>query len=416
MVNIVLIRPQRVYKKFNKALKPAPPLGLAILGAVLKQEGYNVSIIDAVVEQLDNEEFISDDIVLNGMDNQEILNRIPHDTDIIGVSCMFTVDWLGTKNLINLIGRERPDLKIIAGGEHITALPEFCLEECPQLQICVLGEGEETILDICLSHLGQKSIEDVKGILYRNSTGLPIKNLRRERIRTLDDLPIPAWDLFPTEIYFERKLNFGVGGKRTLPILSTRGCPYICSFCSSPEMWGTRYFMRSVNNVVDEIEFLVKQYGVQNIDVYDLTAIINGRWIIELSKEILKRNLTITWQLPSGTRSEAISPEVLHYMKLSGCTVVTYAPENGSDRILKLIHKKVNLNNMLKSIADSNRIGIYVKVNIILGLPQETHKDILLTMLFILKTSWYGAYDMGPNPYYPIPGTELFRDLVTQKK
>jgi anaerobic magnesium-protoporphyrin IX monomethyl ester cyclase len=146
------------------------------------------------------------------------------------------------------------------------------------------------------------------------------------------------------------------------------------------------------------------------------TAIINGRWIIELSKEILKRNLIITWQLPSGTRSEAISPEVLHYMKLSGCTVVTYAPENGSDRILKLIHKKVNLNNMLKSIADSNRIGIYVKVNIILGLPQETHKDIWLTMWFILKTSWYGAYDMGPNPYYPIPGTELFRDLVTQKK
>jgi anaerobic magnesium-protoporphyrin IX monomethyl ester cyclase len=270
MVNIVLIRPQRVYKKFNKALKPAPPLGLAILGAVLKQEGYKVSIIDAVVEQLDNEEFISDDIVLNGMDNQEILNRIPHDTDIIGISCMFTVDWLGTKNLINLIGRERPDLKIIAGGEHITALPEFCLEECPQLQICVLGEGEETILDICLSHLGKKSIEDVKGILYRNSDGLLIKNLRRERIRTLDDLPIPAWDLFPTEIYFEKKLNFGVGGKRTLPILSTRGCPYICSFCSSPEMWGTRYFMRSVNNVVDEIEFLVKQYGVQNIDVYDL--------------------------------------------------------------------------------------------------------------------------------------------------
>jgi radical SAM superfamily enzyme YgiQ (UPF0313 family) len=150
--------------------------------------------------------------------------------------------------------------------------------------------------------------------------------------------------------------------------------------------------------------------------MYDLTAIINSRWIIEFSKEVIKRDLNITWQLPSGTRSEAITPEVLHFMRLSGCTVVTYAPESGSSNILKLIQKKVNLDKMLKSIADSNRENIFIKINILIGLPEEKHKDIWQTMLFIVKSSWYGAYDMGANPFYPIPGTKLFEQLLAEKK
>jgi anaerobic magnesium-protoporphyrin IX monomethyl ester cyclase len=414
-LKVVLLRPQRVYKKYNKALKPAPPLGLAILASVLKEQGHEVVIIDSIVEKIDQEEIIYGDIMLNGMSHHEIIDRIPQDADIVGVSCMFTVDWLGTRDLINLIGVARPNSKLIAGGEHVTALPDLCFQQCPSLQICALGEGEETMIDICRYVCDEITIHDVKGILYRGGDNLIYKTSKRERIRTLDNLPIPAWELFPVKSYFENKLNFGVGGKRTLPILTTRGCPYICSFCSSPLMWGTRYFMRSVNNVVDEIEHLVNVYKVENIDFYDLTAIINSRWIIELSKEILRRNLKITWQLPSGTRSEAITPEVLHYMKLSGCTVVTYAPENGSSRILKLIHKKVNLNKMLQSVSESNQVGIYVKLNIILGFPQETHSDILKTIWFIIRSSWNGAYDMGPNPFYPIPGTELFNTLLKEK-
>lgn len=350
------------------------------------------------------------------MSHQEIAELIPPTTHVIGISCMFTVDWLSTCSLVNFLGKMFPSAIIVAGGEHVTALPEFCMQQCPALQVCALGEGEETILEICEAFAGTQPWSEVKGIIYRQPDGSLNKTERRERVRSLDTLPRPAWQLFPTATYFRNKLNFGVGGKRTLPILATRGCPYVCSFCSSPEMWGTRYFMRSVENVVNEIEYLVKNYGVENIDLYDLTAIINARWIIDFSKELLRRQLHITWQLPSGTRSEAITPEVLHYMKISGCTVVTYAPENGSDRILNLIHKKVNLSKMLHSIKHSNQEGIYVKINIILGFPQETHRDVWKTIVFILKASWYGAYDMGPNPFYPIPGTELFNELQKQGK
>lgn len=375
-----------------------------------------MSVIDGVVEGLDQKIRLRGDIMINGLTNQEIINRIPPQTLLIGISCMFTVDWLSARKLIEDIGDKFPNAMLVAGGEHVTALPELCFAECPSLRVCVMGEGEETIVDICHSLSDGVALDNVKGIIYRSQSGELRKTLKRERIRNLDTIPNPEWKYFPVSTYFREKLSFGVGDKKTLPILATRGCPYICSFCSSPDMWGTKYSMRSVDHVVNEIEELVSKYGVENIDLYDLTAIINSRWIVEFSQEILKRGLNITWQLPSGTRSEAITREVVKNMKMAGCKVVSYAPESGSERILDLIHKKVNLAKMLKSISDSNKEGLYVKVNIIIGLPQETHSDIWRTMLFILKASWYGAYDMGPNPFHPIPGTELYTQLIKEGK
>jgi len=410
-MKVVLIRPQIVYKKMNKAHKPAPPLGLALLAAALKKDNKEVTVIDGVVEKLYQTAHINDSIVMSGLSNKEIIERIPHDADVIGFSCMFTVDWLNLKYLINETAEQFKNARIIAGGEHITALPEFCLRECPGIHLCVLGEGEDTIVEICHAIENNAAIDNINGIAYIDEQGEFIKTNKRERIRDLDSIPMPAWELFPVDTYFKEKLSFGVSNQRTLPILATRGCPYTCTFCSSPAMWGTRYSMRSVNNVVDEIEFLVNKYQVRNIDLYDLTAIINAKWIIQFCKEILARNLDITWQLPSGTRSEAITPEVLHHMKLSGCSVVSYAPESGSERMLEMMRKKVRLKSMLSAISNTRKAGIYVKVNIILGFPDERHEDIWKTIVFILKCSWYGAHDMGPNPFYPIPGTVLFDEL-----
>ena len=415
-MKVVLIRPQIIYKKLNKANKPAPPLGLAFLAGALKRDGREVVVIDGVVEKLYQTQNITDSIVMSGLSNKEIIERIPEDADIIGFSCMFTVDWLNLKHLINETAEVFKNATIIAGGEHITALPEFCLRECPCIKLCALGEGEETIIEICNVIEEGKSIGGINGIAYINEAGEFVKTSKRERIRNLDNIAMPAWEYFPVDIYFNEKLFFGVTNERTLPILATRGCPYTCTFCSSPDMWGTRYFVRSAKNVVDEIEFLADTYLVKNVDIYDLTAIVNARWIKEFCNEILDRNLVITWQLPSGTRSEAITPEVLAIMKKSGCTGVSYAPESGSDRMLKMLQKKISLNHMLEAIENTRKAGIIVKLNMILGFPDETHNDIWRTIIFLLKCSWYGAHDMGPNPFYPIPGTALFEELYQENR
>lgn len=415
-MKITLIRPSLVTKIDNKAHIPAPPLGLALIAAVLEKKQHQVHIIDGINQSLEKFTRLQHGVYVWGQTGEEILAQIPADSELIGVSCMFTVDWIFIRTLIQQIKEHFPSVPLVAGGEHITALPDLCMEECSGLDYCVSGEGEDTIQELCEAIQNKSGMEEIAGLTFRKKDGSWIKNKKRERIRDLNTIPFPAWHLFPVDFYFENNLNFGVGNSRTLPMLATRGCPYRCHFCSSPDMWGTRYFLRDVKHVVDEIAYLYNTYQVRNIDLYDLTAIVNGRWIIELCKEIKERKLKITWQLPSGTRSEAITPEVLREMYSSGCTIVSYAPESGSDRILQQVEKKVNLQRMLQSIRQTYQMNIFVKVNIILGFPGETHADVFKTIGFILKCSWYGAHDMGPNPFYPIPGTRLFQALVEEKK
>ena len=415
-MKITLIRPPRLLKLYNKSLFPAAPLGLAFIASALEESGHEVTVIDAIAENSRQTAIFKENIVLNGLSNEEIISRIPVDTELVGLSCMFTQDWLNSRKLINEIGEAFPAASIIAGGEHITALPEFSLSQCPALKACIVGEGEDTVIELCNALMQKTDLASVQGIAYHNSEGTILKTERRKRIRELDDIKTPAWHLFPVEAYFEEGLFMAVGLKRSLPILTTRGCPYTCTFCSSPNMWGTRYFMRDTTKVVDEIEQLIKTYNVDGVELFDLTAVISANWIIEFAKELIKRDLKITWQLPAGTRSEAITEEVVHYMKLSGCTVLSYAPESGSEEILQLIKKKVSIPHMLKAVSYSNKEKLIVKVMFIIGLPHEKHKHIWQTMLFMVKCSWYGAYDMVVSPFYPYPGSALFNSIVAEGK
>ena len=147
-----------------------------------------------------------------------------------------------------------------------------------------------------------------------------------------------------------------------------------------------------------------------------MTAIIKKDWIIEFAKELINRELNITWQIPAGTRSEAIDQEVAKYLYTSGCTNITYAPESGSVSVLKAIKKKVSLPAMLRSIQYSNKEKMNIKINVIIGFPDETHKDIRATIRFLIKASWYGAHDMSPSVFSPYPGSELFDRLLAEGK
>lgn len=360
-MNVVLIRPPRVFEKFNKALKPSPPLGIAILAGVLIENKHTVKLIDGIVEGLEQEHNFKNELYVQGLSAAQIAEKIDEDIDVIGVSCIFTSDWIYTKRLLEFLNKERPNAKIILGGEHATALYDICFKECPYITACVLGEGENTLVELLEAFELSLPLSNISGIVYKNKEDILIKNSRRDRIVDIDEIPRPMWDLLPVQTYFEKKLSFGVSNANTLPILATRGCPFRCTFCSSLQMWSTRYYMREVKNVVDEIEDLVQVYGVNNIDLYDLTAIIKEKWILQFCDEILKRGLDITWQLPSGTRSEAITKDVVLRMKESGCTIVTYAPESGSERILKEIKKKVKLDRMLKSLHESYKV-VFKKV------------------------------------------------------
>ena len=263
----------------------------------------------------------------------------------------------------------------------------------------------------------EKNTKNIPGICFVDKENKFIDNGLSKRIQHIDKLPLPAWHLLKPENYFTNAFTIGISRGRNMPILATRGCPYQCTFCSSPSMWTTRYVMREPNEIIDEIEWLIKKYNANEFEFFDLTAIINKSWILEFCKELQKRNLNITWQLPVGTRSEALDNETLKAIYDSGCHFIVYAPESGSEKSLKIIKKRVKLNRLIESIKAAVKIGHTVKLNFIIGFPHETLFDCLKSIFFGIYCSLrFGVYDVNYAMFSPYPGSELFTKLKKEKK
>jgi radical SAM superfamily enzyme YgiQ (UPF0313 family) len=416
MACITLIRPPTIQAKWGHSTPTCPPLGLAYVAAAVRHAGHAVHIVDAVGEAvfqllpLDEPRLLA-----HGLSADQIVSRIPPDTEIVGVSCMFSHEWPLMRAVINRVRTAFPGLAIVAGGEHVTALPEFSLADCPALDYCVLGEGEETLVDLIAALTSRAPrladvLAGVHGLAFRRE-GRTVRTPARTRIRHVDDLPLPAWDLVPLGNYLSNGLGFGVNRGRSIPMLATRGCPYQCTFCSNPAMWTTRWVARDPVKVLDEIRLYIARHQAENFDFYDLTAIVKRDWILRFANLIVESGLRFTWQLPSGTRSEAIDEEVSRLLYRSGCRNMSYAPESGSPAVLKRIKKKVDLGRMKRSMDAAIRSGINVKANIILGFPDETHREVWESIRFIAGLAIVGVHDISISPFSPYPGSELFDDL-----
>jgi radical SAM superfamily enzyme YgiQ (UPF0313 family) len=352
-------------------------------------------------------------VLVHGLAIDEIAARVDPRVDVIGVSCMFSNEWPVVRELLAALAERAPGVPIVCGGEHPTAAPELSLGQAPALTACVLGEGEETAVELFGALHERRALGAIPAVAYRED-GRCVRTLPRARIRAVEDIARPAWDLVPFETYLSRGLSFGVHRGRTLPVVATRGCPYRCTFCSSPQMWTTRYYARAPEDVVDEIERGVERYGIEAVDFYDLTAIVRRDWILAFCRALRARGLSPTWQLPSGTRSEALDGEVLSEMFRSGCRNVSYAPESGSPATLQRIEKKVRLDRMLASMRTAVGLGLNVKANIIMGFPEETSADLHETLRFIGRMARAGVHDVSVWTFVPYPGCELFEQLLAR--
>lgn len=401
-----------------------PPLGMALIAAVLKEKGHTVQVIDAAVSNAGGQHpFDSSQIraalpannalVTSGLSFEAIAEAIQPDTELIGFSCMFSIDWVSDRALINLIAARHPQAVLIAGGESATGMPEIFLRQCPGLTACILGEGEETITDLLDAMATARELDTVSGIMLRRE-GAYVKTGKRERMRKLDEIPVPAWEEFPVELYPRPLRRADRPNPITLPLIATRGCPFRCTFCTSPDMWGTRYYLRSPESVAHEIAYAQEHFQAGNFDFFDLTAIIKKRWILEFSKILRERNLDILWRFPAGTRSEAIDEEVVMALRSSGCHEIIYAPESGSERVLEMIKKRVNIPNMLQSMRHAKKHDMRIYINMIIGLPGERHSDILRTCWFLMQCARVGVNDVGLAKFRPYPGSVLFDELRAQ--
>lgn len=407
---VCFVRPAVISAAHAWAAPFAPPIGLAYVAAAVRERGHQVQVVDAAAEGLDHV-LVHDGYRYQGLALDEIVKRIDPQTRVIGVSCMFSIEWPWTRQLIQRLRDAFPQAAIVAGGEHLTALPEFCLRDCPGLDYCVLGEGEETMAALvdCLARGDDPRTVDGIGLL--DPSGAYRQTAPRRRIREVNQMPRPAWDLFPVRQYLANRNGHGVYRGRSLPVLGTRGCPYKCTFCSNPTMYGNLWVAREPGDVLDEIADLQRDYGIENVDFYDLTFVLRRRWILEFCAEIERRGMRFTWQLPSGTRSEVIDSEVSAALYRTGCRNLTYAPESGSLRTLERIKKQVDPQKLIASIRQSVAQGIRVKCTAIIGFPDETRRDVWQTIRFIWRLALAGVEDMPIFFFSPYPGSTLFAEL-----
>ena len=417
-VRVALVRPNVVI--FPQSLSfygPVPPIGLAYIAAVLRDAGHEVDVIDSVGEAMDVfEDFESPVGRLRriGLSPDEVVARIHPDTQVLGVTNMFLHEWPLIRDVIEKAKAEYPNLVVMAGGDNATAYWPWMFEQSSALDYCVLGEGEATALEL-VNRVGQGlPMTGLQGIASRTpldeegacDTGLSI------RTRKLDGIPRPAWDLFPIDEYLAYGDFWGVHRGRSMPMLATRGCPYKCSFCSSPQMWTTKYVVRDPDDVADEIAEYVEHFGVENVNFSDLTAITRRKWTLEFADALEARDLGISWQLPTGTRAEALDAEVLQRLWDTGCRNIKYAPESGSVRMLEIYDKRVKLDHILESLKAAEEIGIVTGVNVILGHPKEMWKDVWKSFTFLLRCAKAGCNDACVMIFGPYPGSADWKELV----
>ena len=231
---ICLIRPPAVESFRFTSTSIALPLGLAYVSAALKAARFRVDIVDAVGESPTSRTRYCQGFLI-GLRPEEIVSRIPANADIIGIAVIFTHEWPVVVGLVELIAKRFPRSTIVVGGEHCTSLPEFCLLSS-RADVAVLGEGEETVVELVRALRNREPLDSIPGIAFRRADAVQV-NKRRDRKLAIDEIPAPDWEGFAPETYHRHRFVGGMYSSRmTMPILATRGCPYQCTYCSAPNM------------------------------------------------------------------------------------------------------------------------------------------------------------------------------------
>ncbi len=403
-------------RAFNNEATPC--IAFAYLSAYIARYGYSYTVIDAIADGLGQTWPLPSrpGYQCRGLTYDEIVCRVPADTDVIAVSAMFSGEWPVMRDLIRLLREQHPEALIVAGGEHITALTEFSLRDCRDVDVAVCGEGERTFYELLETYRTGNDFSQVAGVAFLDADEDFVQIGGPQRIREIETIPWPNWPNGYLEKFWRAGKSYGVQTARDMPIMASRGCPYQCTFCSSPSMWTTRYVLRDLDDLIAEIKSYLERYDITALQFYDLTAITKKRWTVEFCNRLIAEGIDIKWSLPSGTRSEALDAETLALLKKTNCNYLVYAPESGSPETLKTIKKQMKLDRLTESVIEAKRQGIVVRTNLIIGFPHETRRHVFETIRYGLYLAWKGADEVSINIFSPYPGTEIFRTLLAQKK
>lgn len=380
-------------KSLKNVLNIMPPLGIAYLAAVLGRHDYEVKLYDCSLD-------------ISHVQLLELLRE--EQPDIIGISST-TPSFESAKRVARGVREYLPGATTIIGGSHVTAIPEQAMAG-GYFDIGVIGEGEETLLEL-VQHIethGLRNLSQVSGIVFMDeSDGHLVSTGRRPFIQDLDTLPFPARHLLPPLANYQPT----PASYKKLPLagmITSRGCPSSCTFCDRA-VFGQRYRFRSAANILDEVEELISKYGAKEIRFFDDTFTVSKQRTAEICHEFQRRGLNIPWSCL--TRVSTVTKELLQMMKEAGCWQVSYGLESGDPRMLSLLKKGSTVESNEKAVCWAREAGLGVRADFIVGTPGETMESLERTIAFAISMDLdYVQF----NKFVPLPGTQLYRELIEQ--
>ena len=411
-MRVCLINPPRIQPKMWGKPGVFQPLDLAYVAALLEKQ-HTVSIIDAPTEGWKNLEAVDEMKYRQGLSNKEIATRVKQwSPNIVVVTVPFSGWWKSGCEVISAVKAVNKDITVVVSGLHPSARPRECLANS-SVDFVVIGEPEQTIFELvaALEQQNSEGIEKVRGVGFVKDGKTVITPLRPP-IEDLDSLPFPARHLLPMSIYFEAVKENPMRGEICKPfamMITSRGCPYDCVFCSIHNVMGKKWRGRSPQNVVEEIEQLIKTYKIEQIDFYDDNMTLNKKRMETICDLIMDERLEIEWYTPNGVRADTLDENLLRKMKASGCKKIRVAPESGSQHVLdNIVKKNLNLKDVEKAVILSKKVGLKVGCFFVVGLVGETKKDINDTINFAYKLKRLGAEGFYFSLAMPVYGTELY--------
>lgn len=410
---IAVINPPQVFSRTMTAAGVVPPIGCAYLAAVLRAHGHRVELIDAVVEGADQTRPGGDGTLVRGLSFEAISKRLEGERPrLIGISNLFSFAFPVVRRLARHLKQRFPEVPIVLGGAHPSAVPAEVLRE-PSIDVVVISEGERSILALLERLENGRGLFDVDGVAFRAGSRIVV-NPKRDYLSEdeLDRLPFPAFDLLPLEAYHRLRESHGITSGRWLPLISSRGCPYDCTFCT-PQLWGRRYRARSAANVLAEMRHFHETLGIREFHFEDENLTLRKRRMLDLCAGIPLIDPQIRWQAPNGIRASVTDAETLQAMYDSGCRHLTVAPESGSRRVLEeIIHKEQDLEAVSRVVEEAHRIGMRTLAYFILGLPGEKPAEVRKTISYGLELGRRGLDEVVYTNYLPLPGSHLFEQLT----
>lgn len=382
----------------------SPPLGLAYLAAYIEKRGVKVALLDVAAEGIEQKKKINQK-VRYGLSNQAIIKRIKnYSPQIVGIGCQSTLHAVEAQETACLVKKANPEILVVMGGAHPSVMFAELLQD-KNIDLVIKGEGELTFWEIVRRFKQKKSL---KKILGTNN------NPPRPRIKNLDVLPFPARHLLDMEVYFHQarqKTNYNFG-RRVMTMVTSRGCPGECVYCSVRTIWGRVWRGRSAKNVVDEMAELIMVYGADEIHFLDDSIGVNQKRLTAICREIIRRKLKIKWTTPNGIAIWLLNKKLLKLMKQAGCYRLTFGLESGNPDILHdYIGKHYDFDQARELISFAAQIGLWTIGTFIIGFPNETRAQIEETINFAMAADLDFAVFYLANPF---PGTAMYNDFSRQ--